>query len=311
MNRTQIIEGPAIVTYKGITFYTKDAITWTLGITPFDVTTNVHGVVSTRYDDILSKLSFTPAGVWTDYTQLWKPWETPIIGSSLLGMTDSSVTIHTLAGQKFEIKGAGISKLPPLKFSAMSTLSGAVEISAVGQNNTAWSDDAKRYVQEAAAFSDAGFNPDVILTQPYTAAFGGATPWDNFETEDGIEVAFDMQFAPRKTDSQGTVDIRLSGFGVTATFTPVGISEQQYNALIGIQGTGVARGASIGGVANTLTITGTGVYFSLYGAVPVDGGLRFDANAGRCAPITLRAVRQYAAGALKPLYYIGTAAPQG
>lgn len=309
MNRTQIIEGPAIVIFKGITFYTKDAIAWTLGISSFDIPTTIHGVVATRYDDIVSKLTFTPAGVYADYTQLWKPWETPVIGSSLLGSTDSSVVIHTIAGQKFTIKGAGISKLPDLDFSAVKTPTGQVEISAVGENNVAWNNASKRYVQEAEAFADTGFDPAAILTQPYAAAFGAASPWDNFETEEGIKVSFDMQFQPRKIDTAGTIDLRLTGFGVTATFTPVGISEAQYNALIGVQGTGVVRGASIGGGANTLIVSGTGVHFRLYGAVPVDGGLRFDANANRCAPITLRAVRQYAAGAMQPLYYIGTAAP--
>ena len=189
-------------------------------------------------------------------------------------------------------------------------MTGQVEISAVGKNDVDWSDNSKRFVQEAVAFSDSGFDPDTILTQPYTTAFGSATPWDDFETEDGIEVSFDLSFTPRKTNTHGTVDLRLSGFGVSATFTPVGISELQYNALFGIQGTSVARGASIGGAANTLSIVGAGVYFAMYGAVPVDGGLRFDANTGRCAPITLRAVRKYAAGALKPLFYVGTAAPQ-
>lgn len=309
MDRTKIIEGPAVVIYKGITFYIKDSIVWTLGISSFDIQTSVHGVVASRYDDIVSKLTFTPAGVWTNYVQLWKPWETPVMGSSLLGAADSNVVIHTIAGQKFTIKAAGISKIPSLKLSAVQTPTGQAEISAVGENNVAWSASSKRYVQEAEAFVDSGFNPDEIITQPYTCSFGAATPWNNFETEDGVEISFDMKYQPRKTDKSGTVDLRLSGFGVTAKFTPVGISEEQYNSLIGIQGTGVSRGATIGGGANTLIVAGEGVHFRLYGAVPVDGGLRFDTSSNRCAPITLRAVRQYVGGAMKPLYYIGTDAP--
>lgn len=309
MDRTQIIEGPAVIQYKGLTIYTLDDIVWSFGVSTIDRKTTVTGIVGTRYDDIISKLTFTPAGVWSHYAQLWKPWETPVIGSSLLGTSDSAVVIWSVDGKKYTIYGAGIVKIPDLDFSATKTFSGQVEIQAVGANDVAWDDAAKRYVEEAAAFAADGIDPDSIVTQPYAASFGASSPWDSFETEDGIKISFDLKMTARKTDSRGTVDLRLSELSVTATFTPVGISSAQYAALFKLQGSGVARGASIGGGANTLIVSGAGVYFRLYGAVPIDPSLKFGADANRCGPVKLQAVRTYSGGAMQPLYYVGEAAP--
>lgn len=308
MDRTKIIEGPAVIIFDGVTYYTKADIVWSFGIQAFNLPSATHGVLDSRYDDIVSKISFNPVGVFSEYIKLWKPFETPVLGSSLLGNTDKSCVIHTVAGQEITLKGAGLTKIPGMDFSAVKTMTGAVEITAVGENSAVWSADSKRFAIEAKSFADTSLNPDDIYTQPYTLSLG-ASPYASIETEEGVHVEYEMGVTARKTDTAGTVDLRLSNFAVTASFTPVGLSESEYAALFGLQGAGVGRGKRIGGSARTMTITGTGVHYILYGAVPVDGGLVFAADKGRTPAIKLQGVRSFAAGALQPLFYIGTAAP--
>ncbi len=307
INRTTLVEGPAIVTLGGKTYYTRDAITLNPGISTFDVEDTAHGVMDTRVEDIVGTISFRPVGVWANIHPLYSAYASPVIGSSLLGSTDADCVIHSLDGRKITCHAAGVTKLPDLTFSAVEQLAGNMEISFLGTNNVEWSTADKRLVEAAAAFSDAGYDPATVLTQPYSVTLGSTS----LQTESGVTVRFSLEASPRKTDSYGTVDIRLDKLTVEASFRPVGMSAADYLALFPVQGTGVGRGVSMGGSGKSLVIAGTGVYFALYGAAPREGSIVFNAGENRTGELTLQAVRSYASGALQPIFAIGTAAPSG
>ena len=309
ISRLTLVEGPAIVQFGGKTYYTRDAITLNPGISTFDVSDTAHGVMDTRIEDIVGKITFRPVGVWGNIHPLYSVFEDPVIGSSLLGGSDADAVIHSLDGRKITCHGAGVTKLPALTFSAVEQLPGEVEITFLGTNNVEWSNSAKRLVEAAETFSDTGYDPATVLTQPYAVTFGDGNDALSLETESGVAVSFEIGAEPRKTDSYGTVDIRLSSFKVSAKFRPVGLSAADYLALFPLQGTGVVRGASMGGAGKPLVISGTGVYFALNGAAPADGSLAFNTGENRAGEITLQAVRTYASSALQPIFAIGTAAP--
>lgn len=306
IDRTTIVEGPAIVVFGNKTYYTRDAIEIDPGLSTFDVEDSVNGIVDTRIEDIVGTISFRPVGVWGNLTPLYTPFASPVLGSSLLGTTDADAVIWSIDGRKITVHGAGVTSLPDLTFSAVEQFAGQAVISFIGKNDVAWDDTntAKRYVEAAAAFADAGYDPATVLTQPYAVSYGGTS----IETESGVTVSFKLESSPRKTDSYGTVDIRLDKFSVEAKFRPVGMSASTYLALFKQQGSGVIRGASLG-TSNALVISGTGVYFALNGAAVREGGLKFAAGENRAGEITLQAVRRYASSALQPLFAIANAAP--
>ncbi len=68
---TQVIGGPALVSYRGSSFYSKSDIT--LEITPdlFDIEVEPFGLVDKRVKTQPVKVRFTPAGEWKALATLW------------------------------------------------------------------------------------------------------------------------------------------------------------------------------------------------------------------------------------------------
>lgn len=309
-DRTTLLEGPAIITFDNTTFYTEGAITYRPGISTFDIRTSVHGILDQRMDDIVGTVSFKPVGVWGHYETLLGPFASMHYGESLFGSTDKPLVIHSADGRRLTLNTACVSKIPAVTFSTAATLWGDVEFTVIGSKATEWSATGSRYSEAALEFNAPGLDPATILTQPYVVAFGSVAPWNSIESESGIHVGFDLQTTPIKTDSDGMVDLRLASLSAEVKFVPLGVTAAQYLDAFRLQGTGAARGASVGGAARSLTVTGSGVYFALNGAVAVDGSQVYDTAANRHGEITLRAVRSWANNALKPLFVVGTSAPQ-
>src|SRR5690606_17102115 len=100
----------------------------------------------------------------------------------------------------------------------------------------------------------------LIITQPYTGTWG-ASPWDNFETEAGFTMTFNMATSNDQADSIGTGMISLSSLAVQVAGQPIGITETQLATAMKIQGAGAVRGGALSGT--DLDIAGTGVFARL------------------------------------------------
>jgi len=308
-NRTTIIRGPAIVTYDSVVMYTEGDITFRLVLTRADINVSAFSKVDERLDDITTEVSFTPAGVWA-YRTVLLPHTTPSIGSSIIGATDKDLVIHTLAGKTITVRACAITSMPQVNFGTTQQLWGAVTFTGVGTNTTAWSHASKRVLDATATFSDTSFDPTAILTQPYTVAWGASSPWNAITTEDGVRVSFELDAQPVKVDSEGTVDMTLENVQVIARMKPVGVSEADVIALLKAQDTGAARGVSLQSHNSAvLNISGTGVYFRIYKAAPVEGPLAFGRTTLRAGELAFIGTAEFATGARQPLYYHGTAAP--
>jgi hypothetical protein len=68
---TQVIGGPAIVTYRGATFFSKSDITLQLAPSLFDIETDAYGIVDRRVSAQPIVLSFVPAGEWEELSVLF------------------------------------------------------------------------------------------------------------------------------------------------------------------------------------------------------------------------------------------------
>ena len=306
IDRADIIRGPAIITFKSQTFYTEGDITLTPNLSTFKINTAALGEVDERLDDIITDISFKPAGVWTaaQIAVLW-PYANPTIGASVFGASDSDVTIQTIAGQLLTFKAGAITAMPDIVLSANKPMIGDVTITCIGANETAWTDDAKRASVSANAFSDTSFDPTQVFTIPYAAAWGGDAPWSAIETEDGWTITHDLQLDDVGTDSNGLVDRSVRSVGVMAKCTPVGVSEAQLLALLKIQGAGIQRGASLGSNANDLVIQGASTgdpKVTVANAAPKEAGFRFGATTLRAGEIGFVAITKITTGARVALY---------
>ena len=250
------------------------------------------------------KLTFTPVGEWEELDVLW-PYATTKLGSIV--NDNSDLIIYTAAGKRLTFHNAVVAKMPNIILSSVKTLIGQVEIDCYLKNNTDPEDADARWNIADDLLADTTFNPDNVLTQPYSASWGTAPPWDDFETKEGFTVDFAETFELVHTDSLGNVATRLSGLGVTVKAQPLGISEEQMLEKLLLQGTGAVRGRSLSG--DDLIIQGTSVYVRINKASLRNSVQHFAANLERIGELTWSANRKFVSGVAQPLFFVGTTAP--
>lgn len=83
MNLANLLEGPAVVQYRGITLEFRGGLKPTASTESFEINTDRHGVIDNRRRESSIKLSGTPVGVWTDahLAVLYPEWyRNPAVG---------------------------------------------------------------------------------------------------------------------------------------------------------------------------------------------------------------------------------------
>lgn len=306
IDRSTILRGPAIITYNGATFYSKGDITVELGLETFAVDTAAFGKVDERVTDRITKVRFTPDGQFEGLGVLW-PYGSAAIGSSIFGATDVPLVIQTIAdGKAITFNAAALTKMPDLELGATKTMLGEVEFTCLGTNNEAWTATSNLVSIAANAFADTSFSVAAILTQAYTGAWGGASPWSAITTSDGWKVGFSLGLTSVTTDADGMVDMTLESLEVTASCTPLGITEANLVAALKLQGSGATRGRSLASGSSDLVLTGTGAVITLKGAQLKTGPMQFGRGALRVGELNWIATKTFSSGAPLPLFSVAT-----
>jgi hypothetical protein len=260
LTRQSIVRGPAIVQMGGQTFYSKGDIKVAIAPETFDVSTSVHGKVGQRMKDLMAKITFVPAGMWTaGQLAVLFPHTNPTFGASLFGSTDVPVTIHPVDGaERMVFTSGAITKMPGVVLSPVETALKEVEITCVLGNGLDRSNAAALYTYTASAtFTDTSFSLANVLTVPYTASLAAASaPWNAIETEAGFECSFDLKTSPVKVGNLGTIDFSVSALDISVKLKPVGMTVKQVLDRLKVQSTGVALGMDMSAGAANLTITG-------------------------------------------------------
>jgi hypothetical protein len=303
ISRASIIRGPAIVTYNGATFYSKDDIKLVTELETFDIEVSAYGKADERVKNRKMTVSFTPSGAWANLATLF-PYGAAAIGSSVFG-SDTALAIQTLAGTLVTFAAAALTKMPSITASAAKTLLGPLEFTCLGKDNTAWGATGSVYTVASNAFSDTSFVESAIITAPYTVAWGSTAPWNSLATQDGVTVDFDLGLKPVETDSEGLVDLTCEKLVVTARLKPAGLTESQVLAALALQGTGAARGRSLNAGGQTLTIaSGSSPSIVLNGANLKSARQLFGPAALRVDELAFVATRTFASGAAQPLFTV-------
>lgn len=305
ISRTAFVRGPAIVTFNGATFHSKGDIEFELAVETFPIETAIHGKVDDRVRDRVARVRFTPSGEWENLGVLW-PYASTAIGASIFGGTDLPLVIQGADGRKVTLSAAAVTKMPDIMLSTTRTLVGQVEFTGIGSDTIPWTTADSLVAEASNAFSDTSFSPASIITQAYTAAWGASSPWNSFETLEGFTVSFETAFGDVTTDAGGLIDMTLGGIAVTARCQPVGISQAQLIAAIGVQGAGNGRGRSLQTGANNLVISGTGVVVTVKKANIRTAPLRYGNTTHRIGEVEFVATREFSAGVAQPLFSVAT-----
>lgn len=309
MTRATLIRGPALVEYDSMYYYSKDDISVTVDTDSFNIDTSAYGLVDRRQKERRAEISFTPVGEWdSGIAAKILPYSATAFGASLIGATDKPLVIWCLgndSGKKITFANAFISKLPSLTLSATKTIFGSVTFTAIGAQDTAWSGANSLYtVATGQTLPSVALSPAAILTQAYTAAWGAkSAPWNAIQTVDGWTVDFNLSVEPHETDADGILDYCMTQIEVSARARLAGITEDQVLTEMLLQGTGAARGKSLGTIGADLAITGT-----TFGTLTLNvacirrAPFVFGSGANRVGEVEFVAARTLTTGAIDPLW---------
>jgi len=254
MDRTTI-EGPAVVQYNSVKYYSEGAIAITPETSMRDVVSSMWGRVQKRMTDKIFTVSFTPMGMLNSQAAYW-PYTIANLGAALAPNPDQDITIWAASGVKIVLKCGVITQCPQLILAADKGPFGPMTLTAMGALTKATGAADCMHVITAAAIDSHTLDLSKILTPGYKAELihvgGGAEGADlvthTFESEEGF--TFDAGFAinARKTNAYGTVNFKLTDVNPKLTFKPYGPTEAEALAWLNLQG---ASGTKIG-AANTL-----------------------------------------------------------
>lgn len=311
MNRSDIKKTPGKLVFKASSFLAKlnTAIEAQLVSEMFGVGTDAHGELDQRQKEAYFRINITPDGRLTSGLAaiLW-PYGNPTIGSGIFTDTDFPAVIHGTDASLETFVAAALETMPPIKFSSVDTLIGQAVLLALRGNNMDW-DDANSLVTQADSGGnavDAGFAPSGIITQPYLASWGAIDGFADFDTLEGFNVEFQVQFADDVTDRHGLINRRLKSVSARVRCTPIGPTRQQILNAMTLQGAGAGRGKTRQAGGADLTITGDDGtdYFVLKQAILTDQVQRWGSEQLRVGDIAWVSTRSFSAGVPGALFTV-------
>ncbi len=214
----------------------------------------------------------------------------------ILGADGTRITLHNVA----------LTKMPSINAKSKETLWGDVEFEAFPKNGVDRTTANSVMTVDTAAFSDTGFDPAEIITQPYALTWGAA-PWAAIYTKSGITIEPSLNLAAVEDDASGIISRRITSLGFTAKAQPMGIDFASLLTKLNLQGAGAVRGRSLAG--DDLDISGTDVFMRLNKAALVGGPAQWKTDLDRVGELTWQATRSFTAGVADPLFFIGDEAP--
>lgn len=295
-DRTTIVRGPCAMTYNGATFYSKEDVTLTYNHTTFDKPTDAYGLAGRGKTDLQVVVEFEPVGEIEDIATLF-PYGSTVIGSDIYGSTDTPLVIISV-DQTYTIPNAQITQLPSIRATSQNTAFGPIQFTGLIANNADPVDLDNYIAASAGGALPTNFDPATIIAGPYEATFGALT----FYSQDGFEISFDLELAPKFVDGIGTVGMTLSDTRMNVTAIPVGNTETSLDAFYDTMEAGKEL------VSDTLAIATACV-----GGLEIDSDKvqvtayekMFSSETNRIGSVTWSSVREFTAGVPNPAYTIG------
>lgn len=308
MERTEYIGGPAIVKIGTKLIYTKEDITVTPEINYTQNETTFHGKTSKHLDTVQHTITVAPAAMVTAdlLALLFGDYANLQVGSRLYGSSPNDIVIWTKAGKEHTYEIGALTSFCGLAFSpTMPLFDGSATFTAIGDCNETI-DTAGHFAKYAdVVFNDASYDDSKEFQLVYDASWGAA-PFDAIETEAGFKIAFSLELEDKINNSNGIYEKIVTGFGVTANFTPIGITESDILTARGIQGAGAGRGKKT--PTNDLILT-TSIegdpYFKLFNCAIMASPSTHGKTANNMGEVQLEAQRTFSAGVVQPLFEIG------
>lgn len=311
ISRTSLIVGPALIT-RGLTSmcYTRDNIDVRIDKTQVPVRTDGGGVVDYRDDDVMVKMTFTPAEYTAVSRELLYPYLGPTPGYAIFGATDTICCIQDTNSHKHTIVASAVTKMPSLRLSVKDPMFGPCEITGIRKLGADWATADSLYKQEDSGGDytlNQTFSPAAVKQQQYTGVLTGVTGYTVIDTEDGWTVDFDTEIAYQRSEQNGTVRASLLSVSAMAKCTPLAVSSTNLLTALKVQATaGNLRGQSVNASGSDLVITGRAAsgapVITLHKTMIKGAGYRFGSSVLRDGEVGFVATAEYTLGQAGPLF---------
>ena len=324
LDRTKLSRGPAEIAYTtgGQTAYYLSVgdVTFDPGLATKKLDSAAFGTVKTIRSGVKPTVSFDPLGMLRDLAITF-PHAAMTPGHSLVGAysgnpavyADNTLVVRPLdqSQKKTTLYGAGISKVPDLNFTGQAQIfSGAMTFAIAGKNAVAADAANRLLLREANDLDHPHYDPATLFAQVYDvtcALFNNGNP---LATVGGIKVAFNLATTDKGADGL-LYDMSFKSIDPTASFQPLGISEDDLLAALALQGAGSAIGKSVNDAGADLVISAPGAYCKLPVAGISKASLIYGADAERVGVLDMVAgVQVDANGVPTPRFVLALAAPQ-
>lgn len=303
INRTTILRGPGTIIHGSgaspLKIYDASGITAEIQTSTQDIPSSVSGTIDQIKTDQVGTVRFTPCGqLSADLLALLYPYGNPTIGARVFGNADVPLAIHSVAGTKVTFVNAALTTMPPLRLSPVQTAFGEAVFTALLGLGKKPSDENAFFTAASAVYTAGGPDPSGIVGVQYAATYGDLEIED---TTDGWTVTPELQIEQVSTDLLGTVDYTIAGLTVTATCTPLGLTEEQILAALPLA---KARGASLTGDDDLVIAGEGGLTATLYNATMLRGPLQWGNVTLRAGEVAFQAHRSFSNGAPGPVFTV-------
>lgn len=295
--RASLLKGPAYVSYDSGSFHAFGQIDVQLVTEFFDAAPQGFGVTQRRLQDRRVEVTFAPA-MWNNLSVLF-PYASKQIGDTLFPATDKALVITPRNGAPLTIPNAAITGLPNLRLSAVNSLIGNVTFTGLCADGAdpATLSNFFTFGSAASNVAQSGLDLTKIANAKYTLARNSV----DYLAADGFSLDWDLQTEADRPDGDTTINYRLTGLGATLRFTPSGMTEANYGALL----EGLAVGAAATGYDGTITGgSAPAVSVALDNLIVETANLNYGPAANRTGEVVMRAVRTVTSGALNALWTI-------
>jgi hypothetical protein len=254
ISRALLAGGPAYVNFNGVNIPLGEDSRLEIAPVNSVVSAALYGEMDEVYTDLVVKGTGTPL-TYDNLATLW-PYLQPTIGGRIFGNTDAPLQWVSNNGDVIVVRAAAVTKMPDLILGVEKPGIGAVEFSGVVGNGLDPSASNSYYTMETGqTFSAPALAAAKIPRQKYTASWGSAAGFVNFQAQEAWTITHELKLAPVKIQGR-TADMKVTSYRAMAKCMPAEPTMANIDAALLAQGAAAAHGARLSSTAADLVITG-------------------------------------------------------
>jgi hypothetical protein len=301
------IQGPAIIIFKGVSYYFKTGLKGAIKRNRARIEVDAFGEIAEVARDCVVEFSGTAAGAIRAADLAGQmPYVPANVGQSIFGTTDAPLVVQTINdGQAITWQRGAISKYAPILLSAThgTIYKGDMTFCCLMASTfTPTAPSAWKSIT-SSSFSDGTFDSSTVRMAQYIAAWGNVAPYNAMISQGGFLLTPRIETENIRVDNYGIIDMALKSVTGTAQFKPANLTEGQIDALIELQGSSaMLAGKAIGDGGNDLVIGSSLLTATLKMAGAVDYGLLYATGKLRAGEVAFGAATTFNGGVPNPIF---------